>query len=48
MYIEKWERCYAPAVKYAARPDEPKLFSVNKLKAFLKKILQLLGLKTEG
>ncbi len=48
MYIEKWERCYAPAVKYAARPDEPKLFSVNKLKTFLKKILQLLGLKTEG
>ncbi len=39
MYIEKWERCYAPAVKYAARPHEPRIFSVNKLKAFLKNIL---------
>ena len=37
MYLEQWERCYAPPPKYAARPDESKFFFVKKFKALFKK-----------
>ena len=38
MYLEHWERYHAPTVEHDVHPDEPKLFCINKFKAFLKKI----------
>jgi len=37
MYIEQWERYYAPVPKYAARPGESKFFFVKKFKALFNK-----------
>ena len=37
MYLEQWERCYAPLPKYAEPPDESRVFFVKKFKALFKK-----------
>jgi glycerol-3-phosphate dehydrogenase len=43
MYLEKWERCYAPVPTEAVRADEPKFFPVKKIKTFFKKTFKRLG-----
>ena len=40
MYLEQWERCYAPLPKYAEPPDESRFFFVKKFKAHFKKNIQ--------
>ena len=37
MYLEQWNRYYAPVPKYATRPDESKFFFIKKFKALFKK-----------
>jgi len=37
MYLEQWNRYYAPVPKYTTRPDEFKFFFVKKFKALFKK-----------
>ncbi|MDY6793445.1 MAG: glycerol-3-phosphate dehydrogenase/oxidase [Thermodesulfobacteriota bacterium] len=43
IYLEKWERCYAPVPTEAAPPDEPRPLFINKFKAVFKKIVKRLG-----